>query len=152
GPLYNGGPVISGTPGVFFIWYGNWGVNSARDLLPRFVTTLSGSSYLATEMTMAGNGVGNYSRSTSISSALNSFLYLGGLNNPSSQIRSIVQKSLADGLLPYDPLGIYDVLTAPGLFVNGFNTQYCGFHSSTNWGKTSLGTQYGFIGDPTASQ
>jgi hypothetical protein len=55
-------------------------------------------------------------------------------------------------LLPYDPLGIYDVLTAPGLYVSGFNTKFCGFHGSTNWGKSTLGTQYGFIGDPTATQ
>ena len=151
-PTYNGGPVISGTPDVYFIWYGNWGSNSASTILPGLVQALSGSVYLGTEMTMAGDGLVNYDGSTSISSSLNSSLYLGGLSNPTSQIKSIVQGVLANGLLPYDPLGIYDVLTAPGLNVSGFNTKFCGFHGSTNWGKGSLGTQYGFIGDPTASQ
>jgi len=152
GPIYNGGPVIGGTPDVYFIWYGNWGSNSASSILPGFVQTLSGSTYLGTEMTMAGDGLVAYAGATSISSSQNSSLYLGGLSNPSSQIQSIVQNTLAHGLLPYDPLGVYDVLTAPGLYVSGFNTKFCGFHGSTNWGRNTLGTQYGFIGDPTASQ
>ena len=153
GPLYNGGPVIGGTPDVYFIWYGNWdSSDTASSLLSSFVTSLSGSAYLGTEMTMAGDGMVIYKGSTSISSTQNSSLYLGGLSNPSTQIKTIVQNTLASGYLPYDPLGIYDVLTAPGLFVNGFNTKFCGFHGSTNWGKNTLGTQYGFIGDPTASQ
>lgn len=150
-PLYNGGPVISATPDVYFIWYGNWSPSdTALSLLPTFVQTLNGSSYLATETSMAGDGLVNYSGSGFISSS--SALYLGGLNNPSSQISLIVQNSIKANLVPYDPLGIYDVLTAPGLFVNGFNTKFCGFHGSTDWGKAALGTQYGFIGDPTASQ
>ena len=153
GPIYNGGPVISGTPNVYFIWYGSWGSDSASSILPDFVQTLSGSAYLGTEKTMAGNGLVNYVNSVSISATQNSSLFLGGLNNPNSQIQSIVQNTIASGLLgKFDPLGIYDVLTAPGLFVNGFNTKFCGFHGSTNWGKNTLGTQFGFIGDPTASQ
>ena len=151
-PNYNGGPVIGGTPDVYFIWYGNWGTNSAKSILPSFVQTLGGTAYLGTETTMAGDGLVAYDGSTSISSSLNKSLYFGGLKNPSSQIQSIVQNVLAHGLLPNDPLGIYDVLTAPGLSVSGFNTKFCGFHGSTNWGLGSLGTQYGLIGDPTASQ
>jgi hypothetical protein len=150
-PIYNGGPVISATPDVYFIWYGNWNPSdTALSLIPTFVQTLSGSTYLATETSMAGDGLVNYSLSASISSS--SSLYIGGLNNPSSQIRSIVQNTIKANLLPYDPLGIYDVLTAPGLYVNGFNTKFCGFHGSTNWGGAALGIQYGFIGDPTAAQ
>jgi hypothetical protein len=152
-PTYNGGPVISGTPDVYFIWYGNWSsTDSASTILPSFVQTLSGTAYLGTEMTMAGDGLVNFDGSVSVSSSLNASLYLGGLSNPTSQIKSIVQSVLAAGLLGYDPNGIYDVLTAPGLYVSGFNTKFCGFHGSTNWGKGSLGTQYGFIGDPTLSQ
>ena len=154
-PVYNGGPVISSTPDVYFIWYGNWGSGSTSSILTSFVQTLSGTAYLGTEMSMAGDGLVNYDGSTSISSTQNSSLYLGGLNNPTSQIKSIVQNTIASGLLgKYDPHGIYDVLTAPGLYVSGFNTKFCGFHGSTNWGRNSLvgAEQYAFIGDPTASQ
>lgn len=151
-PIYNGGPVISSTPDVYFIWYGGWGANTAQSLLPTFVSGLSGTPYLGTETTMSGNGLVNYYGSTYVSSTRNSSLYLGGLNNPFSQIQSIVLGVLNLNLLPYDPNGIYDVLTAPGLNVRGFNTQFCGYHDSTNWGGSSLGVQFGFIGDPTSSQ
>ena len=152
GPINNGGPVISGTPDVYFLWYGNWGSDSAGTILPSFVQSLSGTAYLGTEMTMAGDGQVVYAGGMSISSSQNSSLFLGNLGNPTSQIKSIVQSAISLGLLPYDPLGIYDLLSAPGLSVTGFNTKFCGFHSSSNWGKNTLGLQYGFIGDPTASQ
>src|SRR5579859_2186839 len=150
-PIYNGGPVISGTPDVYFIWYGNWGSNTAQTILPTFVKGLSGTPYLATETSMSGDGLVSFGGSTQISSTAHSSLYLGSLNNPFSQIQSIVMGALSQNLVPHNPLGIYDVLTAPGLYVNGFNTQFCGYHDSTNWGG-SLGVQFGFIGDPTATQ
>src|SRR5579872_7197521 len=82
-PVYNGGPVISGTPDVYFIWYGNWGSDTASSILPSFVQTLSGTSYLATETSMAGDGLVKYDGSTSISSSQNSSLYFGGLSSTS---------------------------------------------------------------------
>lgn len=151
-PIYNGGPVISSTPDIYFIWYGSWGTNSAQTLLPTFVSGLSGTPYLGTETTMSGDGLVHFDGSTYVSSTRNSSLYLGSLNNPFSQIQSIMLGVLSLDLLPTDPNGIYDVLTAPGLSVKGFNTQFCGYHDSTNWGGSSLGVQFGFIGDPTASQ
>jgi hypothetical protein len=151
-PIYNGGPVISGTPDVYFIWYGGWGSNTAQTILPTFVSGLTGTPYLATETSMSGDGLVSFGGSTHISSTTNSSLYLGGLKNPSSQIASIVEGALSLNLLPTDPNGIYDVLTAPGLFVKGFNTSFCGYHDSTNWGGSSLGVQFGFIGDPTSTQ
>jgi hypothetical protein len=151
-PVYNGGPVLSATPNVYFIWYGNWGSDTAQTLLPSFVSGLSGTSYLGTDKTMGGNGLVNFAGSTSISSTRNSSLYLTRLNNPFSQIQSIVVSALSMNLLPVDPRGIYDVLTAPGVSVKGFNTQFCGYHDSTNWGGISTATQFGFVGDPTAAQ
>ncbi len=151
-PIYNGGPVISSKPDVYFIWYGGWGTNTAQSILPTFVSGLSGTPYLATDTTMSADGLVSYSGSTFVSSTKNSSLYLGSLNNPFSQIQSIVLGALSMNLLPSDPYGIYDVLTAPGLFVKGFNTQFCGYHDSTNWGASSLGVQFGFIGDPTPKQ
>jgi hypothetical protein len=151
-PIYNGGPIISGTPDVYFIWYGNWGTDSALSLLPSFVGSLSGTAYLGTDKTMGGNGLVNFDGSTFISSSLNSSLYLNNINKPTTQIESIVLGALAKDLLPNDPNGIYDVLTAPGVNVRGFNTQFCGYHDSTDWGGATPGIQFGFIGDPTASQ
>ena len=42
---YGGGPVMLGTPDVYYIWYGNWSGNSATTLLPDFMSNLGGSPY-----------------------------------------------------------------------------------------------------------
>ena len=42
---YSGGPVMLGTPDVYYIWYGNWSGNSATTLLPDFMSNLGGSPY-----------------------------------------------------------------------------------------------------------
>lgn len=154
-PIYNGGPVMTGTSDVYYIWYGDWSNDAAAStLLPTLVTNLSGSSYFNINTTYAGvsNSL-SFSGQTTISSTSNSSLYLGGtLTNTFNQITGLVTNALSGGLLPNDPNGIYYVLTDPTILVSGFNTgyiQYCGWHSSTNWGTNTLGTQYGFIGDPT---
>src|SRR5258705_528444 len=33
GISYHGGPVVTGTPNIYFIWYGNWSGNSATSIL-----------------------------------------------------------------------------------------------------------------------
>src|SRR5437763_11273387 len=36
GISYNGGPIMSGTTSLYYIWYGNWNGNSARGILSDF--------------------------------------------------------------------------------------------------------------------
>ena len=153
GPVYNGGPVILGTPDVYYIWYGDWSNNTAKSLVPTFTKALNGSSYLNVDSSTSGNGHVAFIKSTSISATAHTKLYLGSsINGEDATIQTIVTSTLGKGLLPHDPNGIYFVLTAPGITVSGFNTSFCGWHDSTNWGGTSLVTQFGFIGDPTASE
>jgi hypothetical protein len=155
GPVNNGGPEITGTPDVFYIWYGNWAGNSALGELPGFLKNINGSAYLGTDTTMGANGQVTYGGSATINTMTNKSLYLGAsLNgtNPNASMLTIVNSVLSHGLLPNVPNAIYDVLTAPGISVSGFNTQFCGWHYSTDWGGSTLGIQYGFIGDPTAAQ
>src|SRR5262249_40410308 len=45
GIYYHGGPLMLGTPNIYFIWYGNWSGNSATTLLPKLISDLSGSGY-----------------------------------------------------------------------------------------------------------
>ena len=153
GPVYNGGPVISGTPDLYYIWYGNWANNTAKSIITKFTGALNGTSYLNTDSGMSGNGHVALIKSTSISLTAHRKLYLGtSLNGEDGTIQNIVTGTLGKGLLPHDASGIYFVLTAPDIAVSGFNTTFCGWHDSTNWGSANLGTQFGFIGDPTASE
>lgn len=148
GPVYNGGPVISGTPDIYYIWYGNWSSGS-KTLIQTFTKSLNGSSYLNTDSSMSGNGQVAYIKSTTVSASSHVKLYRGtSINGEDDTIENIVTGTLNKGLLPADPNGLYFVLTGQNITVSGFNTAFCGWHGSTNWGGLSLGVQYGFIGNP----
>jgi hypothetical protein len=62
GIYYHGGPVMLGTPNVYFIWYGDWSGNTATEILPAFASSLFGSPYLNINSTYyngSGAGVSN---------------------------------------------------------------------------------------------
>lgn len=162
-PIYNGGPVLSGPNTVDFIWYGDWTGNTATSILPSLISNLSGSSYMniLSSYNSPTNAYAPFSNQVSfgssyfISSAVNSSQFLGtSLNGTTAQIQSIVTGAISAGAFGSSPNTantIFDVLTAPAITVSGFTTKFCGWHYSTNANPTSsasLGTQYGFIGDP----
>src|SRR5690349_19343249 len=70
GISYHGGPVMTGTPTIHFIWYGNWS-SSSQSLLNNLVNGLNGSTYEAINATYYnGSNVhvsGNMSLGTSYS-------------------------------------------------------------------------------------
>ena len=167
-PIYNGGPVMSGPNNVYFIWYGNWGSNTATAILPQFITDLSGSSYmniLSSYDSTTGaypafsNQIG-YGGSYFISDTQNTAIYNGvgtSLNGTpgattSNSIAQIVSDALNAGAFAGASAAnsIFDVLTYSTVAVSGFQSAFCGWHYSNNRGGISLGTQYGLIGDPTA--
>jgi len=161
-PIYNGGPVITGTPHVYYIWYGSWGADTATTILPDLITNLSGTSYMniATSYSTGSYTVGNqvtYSGSTFVNSTTNSSIFTSNgtsldgdaTHSGTGTIAGIVSSVLAaNPSWASDSQGIFDVLTASTISVSGFNTSFCGWHYSTAWGGSTLGVQYGFIGDP----
>lgn len=103
-PVYNGGPILTGRPDVYYIWYGNWTGDSATTLLPDLITNLSGTTYMniATSYSAGSYTVGNqvhYSGSVFVNSTTNSTIYTSNgtsLNgNSTSQFQSIVNSVLA---------------------------------------------------------
>ena len=42
GISYHGGPVILGTTNVYYIWYGNWGTNTAKAILTDLANGIGG--------------------------------------------------------------------------------------------------------------
>ncbi len=168
-PIYNGGPVMSGPNNVYFIWYGDWGSNTATTILPHFIKNLSGSSYMnilssydsTTGAYAAFSNQIGYGGSYFISSTQNTSTYnavgtsLNGVPGATSSnsIDQIVTDALNAGAFAgaSSANSIFDVLTSSSVTVSGFQTSFCGWHYSNNFGGNSLGTQYGFIGDPTIS-
>lgn len=161
-PIYNGGPVMAGPNTVDFIWYGNWAGNTATTILPGLINNLSGSSYM--NMLSSYNNSSytlsnkvSFGSSLFISSTINPTLYQGSSLNgqTTSQIQSIVTSAISAGgfgASPNTSNTIFDVLTATNITVSGFMTSFCGWHSSTSLGSlNTLGTQYGFVGNPGAN-
>src|SRR5262249_7973558 len=56
GISYNGGPVMTGTTLVYYIWYGNWGGNSANTILEHFAGNIGGSPYYNINTTYYNGG------------------------------------------------------------------------------------------------
>ncbi len=143
---YHGGPVMTGTTLVYYIWYGNWGGNSANTILENFARNIGGSPYFNINTTYyngsnvhvtnfvnyGGSTTDNYSRGTSLSDAA---------------VQGIVMDAINSNRLAKDPNGVYFVLTSADVNeTSGFCTVYCAWHTHGTISGTDI--KYSFIGNP----
>ncbi len=150
GISYHGGPVLLGTPNVYYIWYGNWSGNTATSILTDLVNSstgnISGSPYFNINTTYydgsgakvsglvhyAGSTTDSYSRGTALSDA---------------DILTIVTSAITGGKLPKDTNGVYFVLTSADVNeTSGFCTYYCGWHYRGTVSGSDI--KYSFVGNP----
>jgi hypothetical protein len=102
---YHGGPVMSGTPNVYFIWYGSWQGNTALNILPNFITVLGGSPYLNTNTTYSDSSGRTAPRLLSMSTQIFDN-YSHGSTLSDAAVEAIVSRGLSNGL-PTDSNGVY---------------------------------------------
>jgi hypothetical protein len=146
GISYHGGPVITGTTNVYYIWYGNWSGNSATTILTDLASNLGGSPYFNINTTYydatnthvsnavhyAGSTTDNYSQGTSLSDA---------------QVGAVVSSAITSGRLPTDANAVYFVLTSADVTASsGFCSQYCGWHENESVGGVTI--KFAFVGNP----
>jgi hypothetical protein len=144
---YGGGPVMSGTVNLYYIWYGNWGGNSATTILNDWGNSVgfspnyfvndsyddSSGHHVAASVRLARSTNDNYSR---------------GHNIKGSDIWNIVTDALSSGRLPVDGNGVYFVLTAGDVnLTDGFCTQFCGWHTYGGYNGTNI--KFSFVGNPS---
>ena len=146
GIAYHGGPLILGTPNVYYIWYGNWDGNDATTILTDLAKGIGGSSYFKINTTYFDgsnthvSGSVNYAGSTAPG-------YSHGTALSDSNIQQIVSEAINSNSLPKDTKGVYFVLTSADVnATSGFCTQYCGWH--THGTITGSDIKYAFIGNP----
>ncbi|MFT3915577.1 MAG: hypothetical protein QM704_16120 [Anaeromyxobacteraceae bacterium] len=145
---HHGGPVI-GTPTAYVIWHGNWNQANGSDnaagqqIVRDFLANVGGSPYFKINQTysiastaVTGNvGYGGEATSTSTSTRLRD-----------ADILKIVNGTLDSGALPYDPNGVYFVLTSSNVAESsGFCTKYCGWHTAGTATKGHV--RYSFVGN-----
>jgi Phosphate-induced protein 1 conserved region len=122
--------------------YGIWPCDASYDVpMPVDVNNDAPKAYLTTSLTVA--------KSIEMPSEITD----GSFTLLSATIPSIVQEQIADGNLPYDPDGIYYMLTSKEVIVDDgeFCGVWCGFHESASINLSDAETKtihYAITGDP----
>ena len=146
GISYHGGPIMTGTPNLYYIWYGNWAADpGAVTILQRFAQNDGGSPYYGINTTYYDGSNTPITNALNYSNSYNDN-YSRGKTLGDSDILAIVSSAITGGHLPSDPNGIYFVLTWQDVQeTSGFITQYCGWHSYASIGGVAI--KYAFIGN-----
>ena len=148
GIYYHGGPVMTGSKNVYYIWYGNWSGNSATTILTHLAQSIGGSPYFNINTTYHDGSNAIVSNVVNYSGAYNDN-YSRGKSLSDNDIATIVSNAIgsASGKLPLDANGVYFVLTSSDVNeTSGFCTQYCGWHTAGTLSGTNV--KYAFIGNP----
>jgi hypothetical protein len=145
---YHGGALIQ-TPAIYLIWYGNWNQSNGSDtpagqqIIRDWANTIGGSPYFQLNQTASTGGftiTGNVTfggETTDTGSQ--------GTRLSDSRVFNVVIRAINNGL-PYDPNGVYFVLTSTNISESsGFCSRYCGWHTSgTSSGRT---IRFSFVGN-----
>lgn len=144
GIVYHGGPVILGTTNAYYIWYGNWGANTAKTILTDLAGSIGGSPYYNINTTYYDGS------NTHVS---NSVHYAGSTTDGGSTalsdsgVQAVVASAITSGRLPKDTNAVYFVLTSAEVNeTSGFCTQYCGWHTHGTIAGSDI--KYSFVGNP----
>ncbi len=144
---YHNGPVMTGTINAYFIWYGNWGGDTAVDILTDEIENIGGTPWFNINSTYySGSG-------RTVKYVGNSVAYKGATTDDYSHGKSlsdddvfgIVTDAITSGRLPKDANAVYFVLTSPDVDeTSGFCGAYCGWHTYGRLGTTDI--KFAFIG------
>jgi hypothetical protein len=146
GITYHGGPIMTGTKHIYYIWYGNWSGNSATTILTNFASSIGGSPYYNINSTYTNNTGGKVDNSASYAGSTTDS-YSQGTSLSDAQIQTVVSSRITAGALPKDTNGVYFVLTSSDVTASsGFCTQYCGWHTHGTIGGSDI--KYSFVGNP----
>lgn len=157
GISYHGGPLMLGTPTVYYIWYGNWTPPSpapnptTQTILSNFASYIGGTGWYNINTTYYDGSNRHVSNAVAFYTTQTNDNYSHGTSLNDTAVQNIVGSALASNALPIDPNGVYFVLTSQDVTeTSGFCTQYCAWHTHgtyTNAGH-SYDIKYGFIGNP----
>ncbi|HUQ32423.1 MAG TPA: hypothetical protein VM095_09900 [Pyrinomonadaceae bacterium] len=146
---YHGGALIR-TPTTYVIWYGNWNQTNGSDtpagqqIVRDFLNNVGGSPYFQINSSYSANGYTISGGSTNGAETTDS--YSQGSRLRDSSILTIVNSAISSGRLPYNPDGVYFVLTSSDVNESsGFCTKYCGWHTA---GTANAGhVRYSYVGN-----
>ena len=158
---YHGGALIQ-TPTAYVIWYGNWNQTNGTDnaagqqIVRDFLTNLGGSNYFAINKSYSTNGYnitggvnfvpGTYNGSTNPNGCEATDTGSQGTRLTDARVMTVVNSAITSGKLPYNPDGVYFVLTSSNVSESsGFCTYYCGWHTAAT--PSAGHVRYSFVGN-----
>lgn len=146
GISYHGGPIMTGTTNVYYIWYGNWS-SSSQSILLNLASYIGGTPYYNINTTYTNGSGGRVANSVRyVTSSTDN--YSQGTSFGDVGVQAIVASAISSGKLPADPNGVYFVLTSSEVKeTSGFCTQYCGWHTHGTIAGTDI--KYSFVGNPS---
>src|ERR1044072_8971322 len=149
--IYHNGPIVTGVPEVYFVWYGTWDNNAeniaVQFILTDFLSNVGGSPYFQINA-MYPNGIGGAPSGALFYSGAAVDRYSHGLELTASDMAAIVGDQILSGSLPLTPSGIYVVLASADVSSN--STGFCQPAALPIHGTGEvLGTQfrYAFLGN-----
>ncbi len=146
GILYHNGPLMLGTPTVYFIWYGSWAPLSAEvPILTDFVKSIGGSPYEAVNASyFDGKGIHVSGQVGYGGSTFDSYSH--GKNLSDADVQAIVSEHLGKPF-PVDANALYFVLTSDDVSESsGLFTQYCGWHNAATINGQLI--KFSLVGNP----
>jgi hypothetical protein len=147
---YHNGPVLTGTPVVYVIWYGNWASNPSQQIiLADFISSLGSSPYFQINqgypdssgqapsggLAFGGGAADAYSHGASLSEA---------------DVADVVANAILTGGVPLESNAIYVVLTSANVTVIDAVTQFCLTCCNLHGHSVVAGSdfRYVFVGSP----
>jgi hypothetical protein len=152
GIYYRGGAVMTGSPAIYMIYYGNFTGSSTPDILNYLMSNLNGASYYKILQTYYQT-----SRTTGVSTFVSGYPVFGGAvydttysigkSIDDTGVFNIVARQISQKKLPLSDNAIYFVVADAQVQENsGFCTAYCGWHYSDL--LSNVWVKYSFIGSP----
>ncbi|HEY3181158.1 MAG TPA: hypothetical protein VGL25_20020 [Casimicrobiaceae bacterium] len=147
---YHNGAVLTGTPVIYFVWYGNWAINTYRQVvLADFVSNLASSPYFQIN-TGYPNSAGQAPNGETFYGGAANDAYSHGATLTEADVADVVANAILTGGIPLDPHGIYVVLTSADVTVQDGATQFCLTCCNLHGDSVVAGSpfKYVFVGDP----
>jgi hypothetical protein len=149
---YHAGPIMTGTPGIYVIFYGNWTsaiADGSINIYSDFISNVGGSPYFQTA-NRYGNQFGQTPSGAVLfgGSVVDAFSHGTVLSD--ADVADIVAAHITSNSLPQDPGGIYVIMASPEVTASsGLGVSYCAMHGTTE----ALGSsaRYVFVGSPARS-
>lgn len=159
---YHGGPLLtnSATINVYLIWYGHISQKD-KTTITDFFASFSPSSDLSISRKQRPPTVSKWWKTiqsykdkagSSVPGTVRLVKQIGdkyssGKNIKRAQIANLVQNKIETNVLPFDPNGIYLVLTSRDVTVERFCMSSCGFHDTKTIHAKGYKVVFGHVGD-----